>query len=178
MNNQFMDMYKRNSQAIQETEPPIDISSDDSNDAPAFPLQPEKTSNGASTSHKLETVVITPRVLSTPVVKPSADFAPQDSSESFNKRGKKRKINQTPTIPSNGSKKHKSGVGAVTKSTFTFQDIGGLNNILLEISYLILMEKDKHVEDINGDSPAVMLLHGPTGCGKTLLARAIAGVCI
>lgn len=42
--NQFLDMYKRNSQGIQENEPPIDISSDDSNNTPAFPFPHEKTS--------------------------------------------------------------------------------------------------------------------------------------
>ncbi|XP_058797516.1 nuclear valosin-containing protein-like isoform X2 [Phymastichus coffea] len=64
----------------------------------------------------------------------------------------------------------------VMKPTLKFADIGGNNNILETVANLLLHLKHPEVYTKLGISPPRgFLLHGPPGCGKTLLAHAIAG---
>lgn len=64
-----------------------------------------------------------------------------------------------------------------TQSSVTFSDIGGCEETLGEVCKLLVHMKHPEVFCTLGViPPRGFLLHGPPGCGKTLLAHAIAGV--
>lgn len=84
--------------------------------------------------------------------------------------------NQLPA-PISGSKpkKFKKEVYA-KKSAVTFADVGGMDKALKELCELILHIKHPEMyKHIGLPPPRGFLLHGAPGCGKTLLAHAIAG---
>ncbi|KAI0229314.1 Nuclear valosin-containing protein-like [Lamellibrachia satsuma] len=63
-----------------------------------------------------------------------------------------------------------------TLSTVKFADIGGSEAALLEVCKLLVHMKHPEVyQRLGVTPPRGFLLHGPPGCGKTLLAHAIAG---
>ncbi|EFC38311.1 predicted protein [Naegleria gruberi] len=82
---------------------------------------------------------------------------------------------KTKSDPSSGSSKKPKII--VETPNIRFSDIGGIDNILQDIRELIeypILHPEIY-STLGVEPPRGILLHGPPGCGKTMLANAIAG---
>ncbi|XP_069089926.1 nuclear valosin-containing protein-like [Pleurodeles waltl] len=74
------------------------------------------------------------------------------------------------------SRKGKSAVPQLQHCSVKFEDMGGIEETLKEVcKMLIHMRHPEIYQHLGVVPPRGFLLHGPPGCGKTLLAQAISG---
>ncbi|XP_022056036.1 nuclear valosin-containing protein-like isoform X2 [Acanthochromis polyacanthus] len=97
--------------------------------------------------------------------------------EKSHKKSKKRSKNLTETTESRiPNKKAKSKSPELLYPTLTFEDVGGNEDTLTEVCKLLIHMRHPEVyQQLGMVPPRGFLLHGPPGCGKTLLAQAVAG---
>ncbi|XP_063048322.1 nuclear valosin-containing protein-like isoform X2 [Engraulis encrasicolus] len=74
------------------------------------------------------------------------------------------------------AKKEKTKALELQHSTVKFEDVGGNEETLTEVCKLLIHMRHPEVyQQLGVVPPRGFLLHGPPGCGKTLLAQAVAG---
>ncbi|KAI8800893.1 ribosome biogenesis ATPase RIX7 [Cladochytrium replicatum] len=108
---------------------------------------------------------------------PAGDVGEDDSA-----RWKKRKSPAVGSLSAGGKRVRVDGGGKSLKvkwptPTARLSDLGGIDHFLEDILQLVAMPL-KHPEiyrHLGIQPPRGILLHGPPGCGKTMLAHAIAG---
>lgn len=99
-------------------------------------------------------------------------------TEKLPKKQKKKTKTSTEPLKSHTSKKAvaKSTLPELQYPSLTFEDVGGNDETLKEVCKLLIHMRHPEVyQHLGVVPPRGFLLHGPPGCGKTLLAQAVAG---
>ncbi|KAK5908087.1 hypothetical protein CgunFtcFv8_016174 [Champsocephalus gunnari] len=103
------------------------------------------------------------------------DVSMLEPEKSTKKSKKRTKVSET-TVTHTPNKKAKSKSLELQYPTLKFEDVGGNEETLTEVCKLLIHMRHPEVYQTLGMvPPRGFLLHGPPGCGKTLLAQAVAG---
>lgn len=168
LNDRLLAMYKMQDKkrpaasrrATDKSGEPIDIISSDE-DGSVAPKLPKIN----------DQITITPHIPTKNSNSTNIENTPKSQQNQHN-ADKKRKVDTNKTV----STKKKFEVGANKNVKVSFEDIGGISDIITQICDLILHMRHPEVYTKLGiKAPRGALLHGPPGTGKTLLAHAIAG---
>ncbi|KAM6922675.1 nuclear valosin-containing protein-like isoform 1-T3 [Lycodopsis pacificus] len=104
------------------------------------------------------------------------DVSMLEPEKSHKKSKKKMKISTETTESRILNKKAKSKSPELQYPTLKFEDVGGNEETLTEVCRLLIHMRHPEVyQQLGMVPPRGFLLHGPPGCGKTLLAQAVAG---
>ncbi|KAI5638909.1 ATPase family associated with various cellular activities (AAA) domain-containing protein [Phthorimaea operculella] len=166
LNDRILEMYKmqdkkrpaQQRRPAEKTNEPIDVlsSDDDGGHAPKLPKISDQ-------------ITITPHI----PIKNFKQTPMVQTQQNQNNLDKKKKPDNVSKI---AAPKKKFEVGASKSVKVSFEDVGGISEIITQICDLVLHMKHPEVYNQLGiKSPRGALLHGPPGTGKTLLAHAIAG---
>ncbi|XP_034408643.1 nuclear valosin-containing protein-like isoform X3 [Cyclopterus lumpus] len=105
-----------------------------------------------------------------------ADVSMLEPEKSRKKSKKKTKLSIESTESRIVNKKAKSKSLELQYPTLKFEDVGGNEETLTEVCRLLIHMRHPEVyQQLGMVPPRGFLLHGPPGCGKTLLAQAVAG---
>ncbi|XP_075932741.1 nuclear valosin-containing protein-like isoform X3 [Anarhichas minor] len=106
----------------------------------------------------------------------NTDVSMLEPEKSHKKSKKKMKISTETTESRILNKKAKSKSPELQYPTLKFEDVGGNEETLTEVCRLLIHMRHPEVyQQLGMVPPRGFLLHGPPGCGKTLLAQAVAG---
>ncbi|XP_074501563.1 nuclear valosin-containing protein-like isoform X2 [Sebastes fasciatus] len=104
------------------------------------------------------------------------DVSKLEPEKSHKKSKKKMKVSSEPPESRTGNKKAKSRSHELQYPSLRFEDVGGNEETLTEVCKLLIHLRHPEVyQQLGMVPPRGFLLHGPPGCGKTLLAQAVAG---
>ena len=111
----------------------------------------------------------------------NAEESNPNSAPSSTRKRKMRKKSKAEEGPGSDNEGAPGGGGGgssiVERPSARYSDIGGIESVLQEVRQLIeypLSHPEIYAE-LGVEPPRGILLHGPPGCGKTLLANAVAG---
>ncbi|XP_054455808.1 nuclear valosin-containing protein-like isoform X2 [Anoplopoma fimbria] len=106
----------------------------------------------------------------------NTDVSLLEPQKSHTKSKKRMKISTETTESRILNKKAKSKSPELQYPTLKFEDVGGNEETLMEVCKLLIHMRHPEVyQQLGMVPPRGFLLHGPPGCGKTLLAQAVAG---
>ncbi|XP_059215817.1 nuclear valosin-containing protein-like isoform X2 [Centropristis striata] len=104
------------------------------------------------------------------------DVSMLEPVKSQKKSRKRAKLSSERTESSSLNKKAKSKSPELQYPSLRFEDVGGNEETLTEVCKLLIHMRHPEVySQLGMVPPRGFLLHGPPGCGKTLLAQAVAG---
>ncbi|KAM6915867.1 nuclear valosin-containing protein-like [Xenentodon cancila] len=104
------------------------------------------------------------------------DVSTLESEKSHKKSRKRAKSSAEPAEARSLNKKAKSKSTELQYPSLKFEDVGGNEDTLTEVCKLLIHMRHPEVyQQLGMVPPRGFLLHGPPGCGKTLLAQAVAG---
>ncbi|XP_035029346.1 nuclear valosin-containing protein-like isoform X3 [Hippoglossus stenolepis] len=104
------------------------------------------------------------------------DVSMLEPEKSHRKSKKRTKSSTEIAEPHTLTKKAKSKLPELQYPTLKFEDVGGNEDTLTEVCKLMIHMRHPEVyQHLGMVPPRGFLLHGPPGCGKTLLAQAVAG---
>ncbi|XP_051278937.1 LOW QUALITY PROTEIN: nuclear valosin-containing protein-like [Dicentrarchus labrax] len=107
----------------------------------------------------------------------NTDVSMLEPEKSHKKSKKRTKISKETTESRTVTKKAKSKSPELQYPSLKFEDVGGNEETLTEVCKLLIHLRHPEVyQQLGMVPPRGFLLHGPPGCGKTLLAQAVAGV--